>query len=90
VAHSLSANKRIRQSAKRRLLNRDRKKNVRVELKKIHSVIAAGDVKAAVAELSKAQQTLDRVAGRGTMHKNTVARRKAKLAKKVNALKAAK
>ena len=90
MAHSLSANKRIRQSAKRRLLNRDRKKNVRVELKKIHAVIAAGDVKAAVAELSKAQQTLDRVAGRGTMHKNTVARRKAKLAKKVNALKAAK
>ena len=90
MAHSLSANKRIRQSAKRRQLNRDRKKNVRDELKKIHAVIAAGDVKAAVAELSKAQQTLDRVAGRGTMHKNTVARRKAKLAKKVNALKAAK
>jgi small subunit ribosomal protein S20 len=89
VAHTLSANKRVRQSAKRRERNRDRKRDVRLELKKITSVIAAGDAKAAAEELKKAQQTLDRVATRGTIHPNTAARRKSKLARKINALKAA-
>ena len=90
MAHSLSAKKRVRQTAKRRERNRDRKREVRLELKKIQTVIAGGDKAAAAEELKKAQQTLDRVATRGTIHPNTAARRKSKLAKKVNALGAAK
>ena len=86
MAHSLSAKKRVRQNAKRRLINRDRKREVRVELKKLDSVIAAGDKAAAVTELQKAQQILDRVSTRGGLHKKTAARRKSRLAKKVNAL----
>ncbi len=90
MAHTLSAKKRVRQTAKRRDRNRDRKRQVRLELKKIHTVIVAGDKTAATAELQKAQQVLDRVSTRGTLHPNTVARRKSKLAKKINALAAAK
>ncbi|HVT80010.1 MAG TPA: 30S ribosomal protein S20 [Phycisphaerae bacterium] len=89
MAHTLSARKRVRQSAKRRELNRDRKRLVRLEMKKIHSVIAGGDKTAAVAEFKKTQEILDRVAGRGTIHPNTAARRKSRLAKKLNALQAA-
>ncbi len=90
MAHTLSAQKRVRQTAKRRDRNRDRKRQVRLELKKIHAVIAGGDKTAAVAELQKAQEILDRVTTRGTIHPNTAARRKSKLAKKINALAAAK
>jgi small subunit ribosomal protein S20 len=86
----LSAKKRVRQSAKRRELNRDRKREIRLELKKIHTVIAGGDKATAAAELKKAQQILDRVATRGTIHPNTAARRKSRLAKKINKLNAAK
>ena len=90
MAHTLSANKRIRQSAKRRTRNRDRKREIRLELKKFQTALATGDKKAAVTELQKTQQTLDRIATRGTIHPNTAARRKSRLAKKVNALAAAK
>jgi small subunit ribosomal protein S20 len=85
----LSAKKRVRQTAKRRERNRDRKREVRLELKKIHAAITGGDKTAATEELKKAQQTLDRVATRGTIHPNTAARRKSKLARRVNALNAA-
>jgi small subunit ribosomal protein S20 len=86
VAHSLSAKKRVRQNAKRRLLNRDRKREVRLELKKFQSALAAGDKKVATEELKKTQQILDRVSSRGGLHKKTADRRKSRLAKKVNAL----
>ncbi len=89
MAHSLSAKKRIRQTAKRRLRNRDRKREVRLELKKMSTAIAGGDKVTATEELKKAQTVLDRIATRGTIHKNTAARRKSKLAKRVNAIGAA-
>lgn len=89
MAHTLSANKRIRQSAKRRLRNRNRKAAVRQEVKKLNGIIAKADAAGAEAELRKAAQLLDRVADTGTIHKNTAARRKSRLAKKLNALKAA-
>lgn len=88
MAHSLSAKKRVRQTAKRRQQNRDRKREIRLELKKLDSVIKAGDKAAATTELKKAQQVLDRIATRGTIHKKTAARRKSRLAKKINALQA--
>jgi len=86
VAHTLSAKKRIRQSAKRRLKNRDRKRVIRLEMKKAQAVVVGGDKGAAGEELKKAQVVLDRMSSRGAIHKNTAARRKSKLAKKVNKL----
>ena len=86
MAHTLSARKRIRQTVKRRLRNRDRKREIRLEVKKMQSAIVGGDKAAATEELKKAQSVLDRIATRGTIHKNTAARRKSKLAKKINAL----
>jgi small subunit ribosomal protein S20 len=90
VAHTLSARKRVRQSAKRRRRNRDRKREIRIELKKVQAAITGGDKSAASAELKTAQKVLDRIASRGTIHPNTAARRKSKLAKRINALAAAK
>jgi small subunit ribosomal protein S20 len=88
VAHSLSAKKRIRQSAKRRLRNRDRKRVIRLEMKKFQTVVAGGDKAASMEELKKAQEVLDRMSARGAIHKNTAARRKSQLARKINSLQA--
>ena len=90
MAHTLSARKRVRQTAKRRERNRDRKREIRLELKKIQAVIAGGDKAAAAAELKQTQQVLDRIAARGSIHPNTAARRKSRMARKINALNAAK
>lgn len=89
MAHTLSAKKRMRQSAKLRERNRSRKRTLRQEVKKLDALVVAKDTTGAAAELKTALKVLDRVASKGTLHPNTVARRKSKLAKKVNALKAA-
>ncbi len=86
MAHSLSANKRIRQSAKRRLRNRDRKRMVRVKVKELDAAISKKDLQAAQKSLPDVVRTLDRISGKGTIHKKTAARKKSRLMKKVNAL----
>ena len=90
MAHSLSANKRIRQTAKRRLRNRDRKKIVRVEIKKVTSALAKKDVAETQTAVKDAIKILDRMASRKTLHPNTVARRKSSMMRKLNALKTGK
>ena len=87
MAHSLSAKKRIRQTAKRRLRNRDRKKIVRVEIKKVTSALAKKDVAETQTAVKDAIKILDRMASRKTLHPNTVARRKSSMMRKLNALK---
>lgn len=86
MAHSLSANKRIRQSAKRRLRNRDRKRDVRVKVKALDAAISKKDLQTAQKSLPDVVRTLDRVSGKGTIHKKTAARKKSRLMKKINAL----
>ena len=86
MAHSLSAKKRIRQNIKQRARNRARKELIKVELKSFSTAIATGDPKKAEAELSKVASRLDKVASKGTIHKNTAARKRSRLAKRVNAL----
>jgi small subunit ribosomal protein S20 len=88
VAHSLSANKRIRQSLKRRARNRARKDQIKDQVKMFTSALATGNVEKAELELRKVTQRLDRVASKHTIHKNTAARKRSRLALKLNALRA--
>ena len=44
MAHSLSAKKRIRQNAKRRVINRARKSMVKTQIKHFETALKAGDV----------------------------------------------
>ena len=90
MAHSLSARKRIRQNATRRLRNRDRKKTVRVEIKKVTSALAKKDVTETQTAVKDVIKILDRMASRKTLHPNTVARRKSSMMRKLNALKSGK
>lgn len=88
MAHSLSAKKRIRQAAKRNARNRARKVEIKESSKALNTAITAGDLDKAEQEFRSAVSTLSRVADRGTIHKNTAARRRSRMAKKLNTAKA--
>jgi small subunit ribosomal protein S20 len=87
MAHSLSAKKRVRQSEKKRVINRARKTTVKANLKAINAAITAGDKKSAAEQLKKVVKNLDKTAAHKTIHKNRAARLKSRLAKKINKLK---
>ena len=89
MAHSLSAKKRIRQGAKRRARNRFRKEILKDQTKAFTTALAAGDAGKAETELNKLTGRMDRVAVKGTIHRNTASRKRSRLTKKLNALKAA-
>jgi small subunit ribosomal protein S20 len=88
VAHSLSAKKRVRQNVKRRLINRARKSQVKTQIKRFEAALSSGDANAASEQYRLVAQKLDKVAATSTMHKKTAARKKSRLAKRLNSLKA--
>jgi small subunit ribosomal protein S20 len=88
VAHSLSAKKRVRQNIKRNARNRHRKEVLKTEVKAFTTALGGGDAAKAEAELRKVTARLDKIAVKGTIHKNTAARRRSRLTKRLNALKA--
>jgi small subunit ribosomal protein S20 len=54
--------------------------------KKIETALNTQNKEEALAAFDVYKKTIDTVAGKGILHKNTVARKKSRLAKKVNAL----
>ncbi|MGC4033075.1 MAG: 30S ribosomal protein S20 [Tepidisphaeraceae bacterium] len=88
MAHSLSAQKRIRQSAKRNARNKARKAQIKDETKVFAAAVTKGDVAGAETALKSLVSTLDRLKTKPTVHKNTAARRRSRLTKRLNALKA--
>ena len=88
MAHSLSAKKRIRQSLKKRMINRSRKSQVRTQIKRLETTLSGGDVAGATEQFHLVAKKLDKVAATSTMHKKTAARKKSRLARRLNALKA--
>ncbi len=90
MAHSLQAKKRARQDIKRKTINRARKSQVKTQIKHFEEALAKGDVEAAQEQLKLVTQKLDKTASTSTMHKKTAARKKSRLTKRLNALKAKK
>ena len=84
MAHSLSAKKRVRQSAKRRGINRWRKQQVKDVVRQFEQAIHGGDKAKAAEQLVAVYARLDKVAARGTIHKNMAARKKSRLAQRLN------
>ena len=90
MAHSLSAKKRVRQNTRRRALNRSRKSQVKTQIKHFEAVLDEGNVETAEGQFKQLVKKLDKVASTSAMHKKTAARKKSRMAKKLNALKAKK
>lgn len=84
-----SAKKRVRQNAKRRALNNWRKRRIKTQIKNFLTAVQAKDVASAETEYRKVQAVLDRIACTGTIHRNTAARRKSRLSRRLRELKAA-
>jgi small subunit ribosomal protein S20 len=86
MATHKSAEKRIRQIAKRTAMNRARTSRVRTFVKKVEVAIAAGNKEAARSAFQLAQPELHRATSKGLLHKNTVSRKLSRLATRINAL----
>ena len=88
MAHSLSAKKRIRQNEKRRLRNQARKTLLKTLRKNFLAAIRDGNLEEAEKRYRMCCKHYDRIAAKGTIHRNAAARYKSKLAKKLSELKA--
>lgn len=86
MAHSLSAQKRVRQNETRNKINRARKSQVKTQVKRLEEIMVEGNIEASVEQFRLITKKLDRIASTSTMHKKTAARKKSRLAKRVNAL----
>jgi small subunit ribosomal protein S20 len=89
MANTASARKRIRQNRKRTVLNHARKSRMRTFVKNVEAAIAGGNKQEAVVALKAAQPEMQRAAGKGVVHKNTIARKLSRLSSRVKALSAA-
>ena len=83
MANHSATKKDVRQSAKRNERNRYYGKTTRNAMRDIKAI---EDPKAASEKLPLVASMLDKLAKRGTIHKNKAANLKSKLARKVNAL----
>ena len=90
MAHSLQAKKRVRQNAKRRAINRARKSRIKTQVKYFEAALESGDVEAASEQYRLVVKRLDETAASSTMHEKTAARKKSRLARRLNNLKAKK
>ncbi len=86
MAHHKSSLKRIRQDEKRRDQNRFYKKTTRTAIKRLRGLEDATD---AQGFLPKVISMIDRLAKRGTWHKNKAANLKSSLARKVASMQSA-
>lgn len=82
MANTKSAKKRMRQSERRRVRNRMVRSKVRTAVKVARTAVTSGggDARAAVLE---AIRTLDRAVTKGVIHRNTAARKKSALARRL-------
>ena len=72
------------QEAQRRLRNRAAKSTMRTAIKRFDAAVAAGDKAEAEKTMALSCKLLDKVAGKGIIHKNTAARKKSRLAHAFN------
>jgi small subunit ribosomal protein S20 len=86
MPHHKSAEKRLRQTETRTIVNRARLSRVRTFVKKVETAIETGDKTVAQTAFQQAQPELHRATTKGVMHKNTVARKLSRLAARINAL----
>jgi small subunit ribosomal protein S20 len=79
VANTKSSIKRIRQNERRRLRNRTIRSQVRSAVKTARST-EGGDLRTAIADAIRA---LDKAVTKGVVHRNTAARKKSSLARRL-------
>ena len=82
-----SSIRQLRTDAKRTIRNKGIRSECKSSITKAERVITSGKADDAKTAASTAISTLDKAAGKGIIHPNNAARRKARLMKKLNAAK---
>lgn len=86
MANIASAEKRIRQTVKKRRTNRDHRSRMRTSVKSLRGLIDAGDADGARQALPVTLSLLDACAQKGVIHDNAAARTKSRLTRAVQKL----
>jgi small subunit ribosomal protein S20 len=86
VANSAQARKRARQAEKNRQHNASQRSMMRTYMKRVVNAIEAGEKSAAEEAYKAAVPVIDRMAGKGLIHKNKAARHKSRLNASIRAL----
>jgi small subunit ribosomal protein S20 len=84
MANHKSAEKRVRQNAKRKDINRNNRSKLRTSIKKLRSAVAHHDKPGSVELLNPTISLIDKAVNKGIIHKNTAARHKSRLTKHVS------
>ena len=79
-----SSEKRVRQSEKRRVINRSHRTKVRTYIKKVRAALESGKSDEIQNVLPEAISVIDKSVQKGVMHKNAAARYKSRLTAKAN------
>jgi small subunit ribosomal protein S20 len=87
VPNIKSAKKRLRQSEKRRSINRWRRRRLKEQVGSFLEAVHNNDVPTAEAEFRKTCGLLDKISCTSTLHKNTASRRKSRLSRRLLELK---
>ena len=86
MANHKSAEKRMRQNARRNEINRSNRSKLRTSVKKLRAAVAGSDKNGSVELLNPTVSLIDKAVNKGIIHKNTAARYKSRLTKHVNGL----
>ena len=81
-----SAKKRVRQIARRTLVNQNRRGRIRKAIRNVEEAIASGDKKAAQTAFKMAEPEIMRGVSKKIIHKKTGSRQVSRLAARVKAL----
>ena len=81
-----SSERSVKTDAERRAQNFATRSTIRTASRKVVDTIQAGKTEETNALLSKASSVIDKAVAKGVIHKNAAARKKSRLAHKVNAL----
>ena len=79
-----SAEKRVRQSERRRLINRSSRAKLRTSIKNLRSALKGNDAKQVGALLPRTVSEIDKAVQKGVLHRNAAARQKSRLTVRVN------
>ncbi len=83
MANHKSAEKRIRQNARRNEINRSNRSKLRTQIKKLRAAIAGSDKTVSGELLNPTVSVIDKAVNKGLIHRNTAARYKSRLTKHV-------
>ncbi len=86
MANHKSAEKRVRQNARRNEINRSNRSKLRTQIKKLRTSLSETDIKQSVELLNPTVSLIDKAVNKGLIHKNTAARYKSRLTKHVSNL----